>query len=142
MLIPKRLKYRKQYKGRIKGKANKGNYVAFGDFGLSAAGKGKLTSRQIEAARIAINRYLKRGGKLVIRIFPHKPVTSKPLEVRQGKGKGAVEFYVAPVKEGTILYEVGGVTEEQAREAFRRAAHKLPIKCKFVKRNDIAEAAE
>jgi len=142
MLIPKRLKYRKQYKGRIKGKANKGNYVAFGDFGLSAAGKGKLTSRQIEAARIAINRYLKRGGKLVIRIFPHKPVTAKPLEVRQGKGKGAVEFYVAPVKEGTILYEVGGVTEEQAREAFRRASHKLPIKCKFVKRDHIAEAAE
>ncbi|ADD67179.1 ribosomal protein L16 [Denitrovibrio acetiphilus DSM 12809] len=142
MLIPKRLKYRKQYKGRIKGKASKGNYVAFGDYGISAAGKGKLTSRQIEAARIAINRYLKRGGKVVIRIFPHKPVTSKPLEVRQGKGKGAVEFYVAPVKEGTILYEVGGVTEEQAREAFRRAAHKLPIKCKFVKRDDIAEAAE
>jgi len=142
MLLPKRLKYRKQYKGRIKGKATKGNYVAFGDFGLSAAGKGKLTSRQIEAARIAINRYLKRGGKVVIRIFPHKPVTSKPLEVRQGKGKGAVEFYVAPVKEGTILYEVGGVTEEQAREAFRRAAHKLPIKCKFVKREDMAEVAE
>lgn len=141
MLIPKRLKYRKQYKGRIKGKASKGNYVSFGDYGLSAAGKGKLTSRQIEAARIAINRYLKRGGKLVIRIFPHKPITAKPLEVRQGKGKGAVEFYVAPVKEGTILYEVGGVTEEQAREAFRRAAHKLPIKCKFVKK-DIAEAAE
>jgi large subunit ribosomal protein L16 len=142
MLIPKRLKYRKQYKGRIKGKANKGNYVAFGEYGLSAAGKGKLTSRQIEAARIAINRYLKRGGKLVIRIFPHKPITAKPLEVRQGKGKGAVEFYVAPVKEGTILYEVGGVTEEQAREAFRRASHKLPIKCKFVKRQDLAEVAE
>jgi len=142
MLIPKRLKYRKQYKGRIKGKANKGNYVAFGDYGLSAAGKGKLTSRQIEAARIAINRYLKRGGKVVIRIFPHKPVTAKPLEVRQGKGKGAVEFYVACVKEGTVLYEVGGVPEELAREAFRRAAHKLPIKCKFVKRPDLAEAAE
>jgi len=139
MLIPKRLKYRKQYKGRIKGKANKGNYVAFGDYGLSAAAKGKLTSRQIEAARIAINRYLKRGGKVVIRIFPHKPVTSKPLEVRQGKGKGAVEFYVAPVKEGTIIYEVGGVSEEQAREAFRRAAHKLPIKCKFVRKQE-AEA--
>lgn len=141
MLMPKRMKYRKQYKGRIKGKANKGNYVAFGDFGLSAAGKGKITSRQIEAARIAINRYLKRGGKVVIRIFPHKPVTAKPLEVRQGKGKGAVEFYVAPVKEGTILYEVGGVSEEQAREAFRRAAHKLPIQCKFV-RKETAEAAE
>ncbi|PLX67591.1 MAG: 50S ribosomal protein L16 [Denitrovibrio sp.] len=142
MLIPKRLKYRKQYKGRIKGKASKGNYVAFGDYGLSAAGKGKLTSRQIESARITINRYLKRGGKLTIRIFPHKPITAKPLEVRQGKGKGAVEYYAAPVKEGTILYEIGGVTEEQAREAFRRAAHKLPIKCKFVKRDDIAEAAE
>lgn len=142
MLIPKRLKYRKQYKGRIKGKATKGNYVAFGDYGLSAAGKGKLTSRQIEAARISINRFLKRGGKLTIRIFPHKPVTAKPLEVRQGKGKGAVEFYVACVKEGTVLYELGNVTEEQAREAFRRASHKLPIKCKFVKRNDMAEAAE
>ena len=142
MLIPKRLKYRKQYKGRIKGKASKGNYVAFGEYGLSAAGKGKLTSRQIEAARISINRFLKRGGKVVIRIFPHKPVTAKPLEVRQGKGKGAVEHYVACVKEGTILYEVGGVSEEQAREAFRRAAHKLPIKCKFVKRDNIAEAAE
>jgi large subunit ribosomal protein L16 len=141
MLIPKRLKYRKQFKGRIKGKATKGNYVAFGDFGMAAEGKGKLTSRQIEAARVAINRYLKRGGKVTIRIFPHKPVTAKPLEVRQGKGKGAVEFYVACVKEGTILYEVGGVSEEQAKEAFRRAGHKLPIKTKFVRREDKVEGA-
>lgn len=141
MLTPNRMKYRKQFKGRIKGVASKGHYVSFGDFGLAADGKGKLTSRQIEAARIAINRYLKRGGDLIIRIFPHKPVTSKPLETRQGKGKGAVEFYVAPVKEGTILYEVGGVTEEQAKEAFRRASHKLPVKTKFV-RKETAEAAQ
>jgi len=141
MLIPKRLKYRKQFKGRIKGKATKGNYVAFGEYGIAADAKGKLTSRQIEAARIAINRYLKRGGKVTIRIFPHKPVTAKPLEVRQGKGKGAVEFYVACVKEGTILYEVAGVSEELAREAFRRAGHKLPIKTKFVKKVDKVEGA-
>lgn len=141
MLTPNRMKYRKQFKGRIKGVASKGHYVAFGDFGLAADGKGKLTSRQIESARIAINRYLKRGGNLIIRIFPHKPVTAKPLEVRQGKGKGAVDHYVAPVKEGTILYEVGGVTEEQAKEAFRRATHKLPIKTKFVRR-ETTEAAQ
>lgn len=141
MLTPNRMKYRKQFKGRIKGVASKGHYVAFGDYGLAADGKGKLTSRQIESARIAINRYLKRGGNLIIRIFPHKPVTAKPLEVRQGKGKGAVDHYVAPVKEGTILYEVGGVTEEQAKEAFRRATHKLPIKTKFVRR-ETTEAAQ
>jgi len=134
MLMPKRLKYRKQFKGRIKGKAQKGNTVAFQQFGLQACAKGKITSRQIESARIAINRYLKRGGKVIIRIFPHKPVTSKPAEVRQGKGKGAVEYYVAPVKEGTVLYEIGGVPEELAREACRLASHKLPIKCKFIKR--------
>lgn len=141
MLTPNRMKYRKQFKGRIKGVASKGHYVAFGDFGLAADGKAKLTSRQIESARIAINRYLKRGGNLIIRIFPHKPITAKPLEVRQGKGKGAVEYYVACVKEGTILYEVGGVTEEQAKEAFRRASHKLPVKTKFVRR-ETAEAAQ
>jgi large subunit ribosomal protein L16 len=135
------MKYRKQFKGRIRGIASKGHYVAFGDFGLAADGKAKLTSRQIESARIAINRYLKRGGNLIIRIFPHKPITAKPLEVRQGKGKGAVEYYVACVKEGTILYEVGGVTEEQAKEAFRRASHKLPVKTKFVRRETV-EAAQ
>jgi large subunit ribosomal protein L16 len=139
MLMPARMKYRKQFKGRIKGKATKCNKVEFGDYGIIALEPGKITSRQIEAARIAINRYLKRGGKVFIRIFPHKPVTTKPAETRQGKGKGAVEFYVAPVKIGTVLYEVGGVTEELAREAFRLAIHKLPIKCKFIKKEDIKE---
>lgn len=138
MLMPKKMKYRKQFKGRIKGKAQKGNYVAFGDFGIASCESGKLTSRQIEAARIAINRTVKRGGKLVIRIFPHKPITKRPAEVRMGKGKGAVEYYVAPVKDGTVLYEISGITEELAREAFRRAGHKLPIKTKFVRR-EVAE---
>lgn len=136
MLMPKKLKYRKQFKGRIKGKATKGNTVVFGDFGMAATGKGKITSRQIEAARIAINRYLKRGGSLVIRIFPHKPVTKRPAEVRMGKGKGPVEYYVAPVKDGTMLYEVSGVSMEQAKEAFRLAGHKLPVKCKFVMKEE------
>jgi large subunit ribosomal protein L16 len=136
MLMPSRTKYRKTFKGRIRGKATKGNTVAFGDFGLQSLEKGKLTSRQIEAARIAINRYIRRGGQLFIRIFPHKPITKRPAETRMGKGKGAVEYYVAPVKEGTMLYEIKGVTEEQAREAFRLASHKLPVKCKFVKREN------
>ena len=136
MLMPKRLKYRKQFKGRMKGRATSCNTVAFGEFGMVAASKGKLTSRQIEAARVAINRYLRRGGELVIRIFPHKPVTKRPLEVRMGKGKGPVEYYVAPVKEGTVLYEVKGVTEEQAKEAFRLASHKLPVKIKFLKKDE------
>jgi large subunit ribosomal protein L16 len=138
MLMPKKMKYRKQFKGRIKGKATSGNTVVFGDFGLAATEKAKLTSRQIEAARVAINRYLKRGGQLIIRIFPHKPITKRPAEVRMGKGKGPVEYYVAPVRENTVLYEVAGVTEEQAKEAFRLAAHKLPVKCKVVKK--VAEA--
>jgi large subunit ribosomal protein L16 len=142
MLMPKRMKFRKQMKGRIKGKATSGNTVVFGDFGIAAADKAKLTSRQIEAARVAINRYLKRGGSLVIRIFPHKPVTKRPLAVRMGKGKGPVEYYVAPVKEGTILYEVGGVTEEQAKEAFRLASHKLPVKTKFVRKEAATVAAK
>lgn len=136
MLMPSSMKYRKQFKGRIKGKATKGNTVAFGEYGIVALEHGKITSRQIEAARIAINRYLKRGGKVYIRIFPHKPITAKPAETRQGKGKGSVEYYVAPVKMGTVLYEVAGVSEEQAREALRLAIHKLPIKCKFVKKED------
>ncbi|MGA1861789.1 50S ribosomal protein L16 [Deferribacter thermophilus] len=136
MLMPKRLKYRKVFKGRIKGKASKGNKIEFGEYGLQAMSKGKITSRQIEAARIAITRYVRRGGKLIIRIFPHKPVTKKPAETRMGKGKGAVEYYVAPVKEGTMLYEISGVTEAQAREAFRLASHKLPVKCRFVKKSD------
>ncbi|MCX8084341.1 MAG: 50S ribosomal protein L16 [Calditerrivibrio sp.] len=125
----------------MRGKATKGNTLAFGDFGLQSQEKGKLTSRQIEAARIAINRYIRRGGNLYIRIFPHKPITKRPAETRMGKGKGAVEYYVAPVKEGTMLYEIKGVTEEQAREAFRLASHKLPVKCKFVKR-EISDSAK
>lgn len=140
MLMPKKMKYRKQFKGRIKGKATSGNTVVFGEFGIAAMDKAKITSRQIEAARVAINRHLKRGGQLIIRIFPHKPITKRPAEVRMGKGKGPVEYYVAPVREGTILYEVGGVTEEQAREAFRLAGHKLPVKVKFVKK--VTEGAE
>ncbi|MDR2401146.1 MAG: 50S ribosomal protein L16 [Deferribacteraceae bacterium] len=139
MLMPKKMKFRKQFKGRIKGKATSGNTVVFGEFGLAAAEKAKITSRQIEAARVAINRYLKRGGQLIIRIFPHKPITKRPAEVRMGKGKGPVEFYVAPVRENTVLYEVAGVTEEQAKEAFRLASHKLPIKCKVIRK--VTEAA-
>ncbi|BAI81220.1 50S ribosomal protein L16 [Deferribacter desulfuricans SSM1] len=142
MLMPKRLKYRKVFKGRIKGKATKGNKIEFGEYGLQSMSKGKITSRQIEAARIAITRYVKRGGKVIIRIFPHKPVTKKPAETRMGKGKGAVEYYVAPVKEGTMLYEISGVTEAQAREAFRLASHKLPVKCKFVKKSDFEKEGE
>lgn len=142
MLMPARTKYRKQFKGRIKGKATKCNTVAFGEFGLQALEYGKITSRQIEAARIAINRYLKRGGQVFIRIFPHKPVTSKPAETRQGKGKGAVEFYVAPVKEGTMLYEIKGVPEDLAKEAFRLAIHKLPVKCKIVKKEEPVAVAK
>jgi large subunit ribosomal protein L16 len=134
------MKYRKQFKGRIKGKATSGNTVTFGEFGLAAADKGKITSRQIEAARVAINRYLRRGGQLIIRIFPHKPVTKRPAEVRMGKGKGPVEYYVAPVRDGTILYEVAGVTEEQAKAAFRLAGHKLPVKVRFVKKEEAQEA--
>ena len=142
--MPSRTKYRKAFKGRIRGKATKGNTIAFGDYGLQSLEKGKLTSRQIEAARIAINRYIRRGGNLYIRIFPHKPITKRPAETRMGKGKGAVEYYVAPVKEGTMLYEIKGVTEEQAREAFRLASHKLPVKCKFVKKeeNETPKGAE
>lgn len=140
MLMPRKLKFRKQFKGRIKGKATKGNKVSFGDYGLQSLEPGRISSRQIESARIAINRYVKRGGKLIIRIFPHKPITSKPLEVRMGKGKGAVEFYVAQVKNGTMLYEISDVTEEQAKEAFRLASHKLPVKCKFVKKSDLENA--
>ncbi|AEI14158.1 50S ribosomal protein L16 [Flexistipes sinusarabici DSM 4947] len=142
MLMPKKLKYRKQFKGRIKGKATKGNSIEFGEYGLQATQKGKITSRQIEAARIAINRSLRRGGKVFIRIFPHKPITQRPAETRMGKGKGAVEFYVAPIKEGTILYEVRGVSEEKAQEALRLASHKLPVKCKFVRKSQVEGGEE
>ncbi|MCD6132620.1 MAG: 50S ribosomal protein L16 [Candidatus Hydrothermae bacterium] len=132
MLMPKRTKYRKQHRGRMKGKAQAGNFLAFGDYGLKAMEAHWITGNQIEAARLAIARYLKKGGKLWIRVFPDKPVTKKPAETRMGKGKGNVDHWVAVVKPGRILFEIAGVTEEQAREAFRRASHKLPIKTRFV----------
>jgi large subunit ribosomal protein L16 len=134
MLQPKRTKYRKQFKGRNRGLAVRGSSVDFGDFGLKAADRGRITARQLEAARRAISRYVKRGGKLWIRIFPDKPITKKPLEVRQGKGKGSVEYWVALVQPGKILFEVEGIPESEAREAFILAAAKLPIKTTFIAR--------
>ena len=134
MLMPKRVKYRKLHKGRMGGKATRGSSIAFGDFGLQAAECGWVTARQIEAARIAMTRYVKRGGKIWIRVFPHKSVTKKPAETRMGKGKGAPEGWVAVVKPGTVLYEMEGVTKEVAKEAFRLASHKLSIGTKFMAR--------
>ncbi len=134
MLQPKRTKFRKQFKGRNRGLAVAGSSVSFGDFGLRSAERGRLTARQIEAARRAITRRVKRGGKLWIRVFPDKPITKKPLEVRQGKGKGNVEYWVAQVQPGRMLYEIEGVTEELAREAFTLASAKLPFKTTFAKR--------
>ncbi len=127
MLQPKRTKFRKQHKGRNRGLAVRGSSVAFGEYGLKATGRGRITARQIEAARRAMTRYVKRGGKIWIRIFPDKPITKKPLEVRQGKGKGNVEYWVAQIQPGRVLYEMEGVAEEVAREAFRLAAAKLPV---------------
>ena len=127
MLQPKRTKFRKQHKGRNRGLAQRGNSVAFGEFGLKSTGRGRITARQIEAARRAMTRYVKRGGKIWIRIFPDKPITKKPLEVRQGKGKGNVEYWVAQIQPGRVLYEMEGVDESVAREAFRLAAAKLPV---------------
>ena len=132
MLMPKRVKHRRVHRGRMKGIATKGNTVTYGQFGLVATTCGWITSNQIEAARIAMTRYTKRGGQVYIKIFPHKSVTKKPAEVRMGSGKGAPEYWVAVVKPGRVMFEIDGVTEEQAREAMRLAAHKLPIKCKFV----------
>ncbi len=137
MLQPKRTKYRKQHKGRNRGLAQRGNSVSFGEFGLKAMGRGRITSRQIEAARRAMTRHVKRGGKIWIRIFPDKPITKKPLEVRQGKGKGNVEYWVALVQPGRVLYEMSGVSEEIARGAFRRAAAKLPVATRFVSRQSL-----
>jgi large subunit ribosomal protein L16 len=134
MLLPKRVKYRKQMRGRMTGDTKGGDYVAFGDFGLVALEPGWIRSNQIEACRITMSRFFKRGGKIYIRIFPDKPITKKPQEVRMGKGKGAVEYWVSVVKPGRVLFEVSNVTEEQAKEAFRLASHKLPIKTKMVKR--------
>lgn len=134
MLQPKRTKFRKQHKGRNTGQAYRGSQVSFGEFGLKASTRGRITARQIEAARRAITRHIKRGGKIWIRIFPDKPITKKPLEVRMGKGKGSVEYWVAQIKPGTMLYEIQGVPEELAREAFKLAAAKLPIKTTFASR--------
>ncbi|MDO5397379.1 MAG: 50S ribosomal protein L16 [bacterium] len=136
MLLPKRVKYRRVMRGRMKGKATRGNVVSNGEFGLQATEPAWITSRQIEAARIAMTRYTKRGGKVWIKIFPDKPVTRKPAETRMGSGKGSPEYWVAVVKPGRILFEIAGVPEETAREAMRLAMHKLPIKCKFVKREE------
>lgn len=137
MLSPKKTKYRKQQKGRIKGKAQAGTELSFGDFGLQALEGGWITNRQIEAARIAMTRFIKRTGRIWIRIFPDKPFTKKPAETRMGKGKGTVEGWVAAVRSGCILYEMEGVPEERAKEAFRLAAHKLPIPTRFVSREEI-----
>jgi large subunit ribosomal protein L16 len=135
MLQPKRTKFRKMHKGRNRGLAQRGSKVSFGEYGLKAVGRGRLTARQIEAARRAMTRHIKRGGKIWIRVFPDKPITTKPLEVRQGKGKGNVEYWVAQVQPGKVLYEVQGVSEELAREAFDLAAAKIPIQTTFVKRS-------
>jgi large subunit ribosomal protein L16 len=137
MLLPKRVKYRRQHRGKMRGQSKGGTQIAFGEFGLQALEASWITNRQIEAARIAMTRYMKRGGKVWIQIFPHKPYTAKPLEVRMGSGKGAPEGWVAVVKPGKIMFEIAGVSEEVAREALRLAMHKLPIKCKFVKREEI-----
>jgi large subunit ribosomal protein L16 len=137
MLSPKKTKYRKQQKGRIRGLAYTGATLAFGDYGLKAIGSGRITAQQIEAARIAINRFVRRRGKVWIRVFPDKPISKKPAETRMGSGKGPVELWVAPVRAGRILYEMEGVDEASAREAFRLAAHKLSIPTKFVSRREM-----
>ena len=134
MLLPKRVKYRRVMRGRMKGKATRGNVVTNGEFGLQALEPAWITSRQIEAARIAMTRYTKRGGKVWIKVFPDKPVTRKPAETRMGSGKGSPEYWVAVVKPGRVMFEMSGIPEENAREAMRLAMHKLPVKCKFVKR--------
>lgn len=136
MLLPKKTKYRKVRKGRNNGKATRGNYIEFGDYALQSQSNSDVTSRQIESARQAMTRYIKRGGKIWIRIFPHIPVTRKPVGLKMGMGKGNPEFFAAKVKEGTVMFEMNGVSEEVAREAMRLASHKLPVKCKFIKRED------
>ncbi|MGB4800788.1 MAG: 50S ribosomal protein L16 [Candidatus Saccharimonadales bacterium] len=132
MLLPKRTKFRKVRKGRVRGVATAGNYIAYGEYALQAQGHERITSRQIEASRQAMTRYIKRGGKIWIRVFPHTPVTRKPLDVKMGSGKGSPEFFVAKVRPGTVLFEMQGVSEEIAREAMRLAGHKLPVKTKFI----------
>ena len=139
MLLPKRVKYRRVHRGRLKGKASRGNTVSYGEFGLMATEPAWIKSNQIEAARIAMTRYIKRGGQVWIKIFPDKPVTEKPAETRMGSGKGSPEYWVAVVKPGRVMFEIGGVSEELAREALRLASHKLPVKCKFVRKDDNLE---
>lgn len=136
MLMPKRVKRRKVFRGRMKGEAHRGNFLAYGDYGLQAMEPCWVTSQQIEAARVALTRYTKRGGQVWIKIFPDKPVTEKPAETRMGSGKGSPEYWVAVVKPGRVLFEIAGVPEETAREALRLASHKLPLKTKFIKRED------
>ena len=137
MLLPKRVKYRRVHRGRLTGKAMRGNKISYGEFGLVATEPAWITSNQIEAARIAMTRYTKRGGQVWIKIFPDKPITEKPAETRMGSGKGSPEYWVAVVKPGRVMFEMDGITEEQAREAMRLAANKLPIKCKFVRKADL-----
>ncbi|KPU42626.1 50S ribosomal protein L16 [Oxobacter pfennigii] len=139
MLMPKRVKHRRVHRGRMTGVATRGNTISYGEYGVVALEPSWITSQQIEAARIAMTRYIKRGGKVWIKIFPDKPVTEKPAETRMGSGKGSPEYWVAVVKPGRVLFEIAGVAEETAREAIRLASHKLPIKCKFVKRSDFEE---
>ena len=141
LLVPSRTKYRQQHRGRMKGQAMRGSTLSFGDFGLQALEPCWMEARQIEAARIALTRFMKRGGKVWIRVFPDKPITAKPAETRMGSGKGAVDHWVAVVKPGRIIFEIGGVSEEIAKEAIRLASHKLPIKTRFIKRGE-AESAE
>ncbi|MDR2909701.1 MAG: 50S ribosomal protein L16 [Oscillospiraceae bacterium] len=139
MLLPKRVKYRRVQRGRMRGKATRGNVVNYGDFGLMATEPAWITSNQIEAARIAMTRYIKRGGQVWIKIFPDKPVTQKPAETRMGSGKGSPEYWVAVVKPGRVMFEIGGVPEDLAREAIRLAMHKLPVRCKFVRKQEEQE---
>ena len=142
MLMPKRVKHRRVHRGRMKGVATKGNTITYGSFGLVAQECGWITSNQIEAARIAMTRYIKRGGKVYIKIFPHKSVTKKPAEVRMGSGKGSPDYWVAVVKPGRLIFELDGVPEEKAREAMRLASHKLPVKCKFIVKEISEEGGE
>jgi len=142
MLIPKRVKRRRQHKGKVRGHAQKGNVIAYGEYGLVSEECGWIKSNQIEAARIAMTRFIKRGGKVWIDIFPHKPITKKPAETRMGSGKGSVEYWVAVVKPGRVMFEMAGVSEDIAREAMRLASHKLPVKCKFVKKEAAPAAVE
>ena len=142
MLMPKRVKRRRVFRGRMKGKAMRGNFIAYGEFGLVATEPAWITSQQIEAARVALTRYTKRGGQVWIKIFPDKPVTEKPAETRMGSGKGSPEYWVAVVKPGRVLFELADVNEEIAREALRLASHKLPIRCKFVKREELDTVKE